>query len=275
MRIGVISDLHIDRYNTEEIKPKDFSLTLANEVARQSIELLIIAGDIANDHHKAHRFIQEVEQLTNIRVLFVPGNHDFWNSSKDAKTTWDIYRFFKMQQESLIGNPYIINDKWAIVGSPAWYDYSFASDRFSYDDLKKREFSGGTWQDKVRINWQKSDQEVSKYFRDEARRDLEKVKDKNIILVTHVPTHKAFRVPMPHRIFDYYNAFIGTSDFNDFYDDYTIRYSVMGHIHFRHEIVENGVDYICACLGYRREWRTNDLQQEIRDTLKVIEIGDE
>ena len=62
MRIGVISDLHIDRYNTEEIREKDFSLTLANEVVRQSINLLIIAGDIANDHLKAHRFIQEVDR---------------------------------------------------------------------------------------------------------------------------------------------------------------------------------------------------------------------
>ena len=66
------------------------------------------------------------------------------------------------------------------------YDYSFASDRFSYDDLKKREFSGGTWQDKVRINWQKSDQEMSEYFRDEASRDFEKVKDKNKIGRAHV-----------------------------------------------------------------------------------------
>lgn len=272
MKIGVISDLHIDRYNTEEIKQKDFSLTLANEVSRHALDLLIIPGDIANDHIVAQYFIQEVEQLTGIKILFVPGNHDFWNFGHDDKTTWDIYRYFRRQKESLIGKPYIINDEWAIVGSPGWYDYSFASKRFTYDELEKREFSGGTWQDKVRLNWNMSDQEVSKYFAEVTKKDLETVKDKKIILVTHVPTHKRFRVPMPHRIFDYYNAFIGTSDFDEFYEEYDIRYSIMGHIHFRYQLEEDGVCYVCSCLGYRREWRTNDLQREIRNTLSIIEI---
>ena len=46
----------------------------------------------------------------------------------------------------------------------------------------------------------------------------------------------------------------------------------MGHIHFRHKVEEGGVKYICACLGYRREWRTKEIVHEIRDALEVIEI---
>ena len=68
---------------------------------------------------------------------------------------------------------------------------------------------------------------MSKLAADSVRRDLEKVKDKNIILMTHIVTHKQFAVPMPHRIFDYFNAFIGTSDFDLFYEKYPIKYSIM------------------------------------------------
>ena len=35
--------------------------------------------------------------------------------------------------------------------------------------------------------------------------------------MTHIVTHRKFAVPMPHRIFDYFNAFIGTSDFDEIY----------------------------------------------------------
>lgn len=37
-----------------------------------------------------------------------------------------------------------------------------------------------------------------------------------------------------------------------FYEDYDIRYSIMGHIHFEHQVSEGGTDYLCACLGYKR-----------------------
>jgi putative phosphoesterase len=272
MKIGVISDLHIDRYNDETLQQKDFSLTLANEVNRQALDMLLIAGDISNDHMRSFRFLKALEQMTGIEIYFVPGNHDFWNQSQDDKSTWDIYNFFKNTKYYRAGSPVDLGNGWALVMNAGWYDYSYASDRFSYDRLKERSYYGGTWQDLVRIDWQMSDVEVSKKMAENAQQDLESVKDKKIILMTHVATHKAFRVPMPNRIFDYYNAFIGTSDFDSFYEDYDIRYSIMGHIHFRHKVEEGGVEYICACLGYKREWRTKEIVHEIRDALEVIEI---
>ncbi len=44
---------------------------------------------------------------------------------------------------------------------------------------------------------------------------------------------------MPHRIFDYFNAFIGTSDFDQIYQQYDIRYSIMGHVHLE-MLLKNG-----------------------------------
>ena len=272
MNIGVISDLHVDRYHNDEINETTFLREVSNEVIRLSLDLFIIAGDVSNHHVKTHDFIEAVEIMTGVKVLFIPGNHDFWNFDSDNKSSWEIYDYFKQQPESLLERPYIINDEWAIVESPAWYDYSFASEKYSYEDLERRAFKGGHWQDKFYVDFKISDIDVANYFAELTKKDLEKVKDKKIILVTHVATNKKFRVPMPHKIFDYYNAYMGTTKYDEFYSEYDIKYSISGHIHFRYSFIENGVTFICACLGYRREWRTKEIVQEIRDAMYVIQI---
>ena len=33
----------------------------------------------------------------------------------------------------------------------------------------------------------------------------------------------------------------------------------MGHVHFRKNLIENNIHYICPCLGYPRQWRTDDI----------------
>src|SRR5699024_12734785 len=109
----------------------------------------------------------------------------------------------------IIADPYMINDELAIVDHSGCYDYSFDdSEKFRIVSLERRKYYGSTWLDKERIFSGKSDLEMSKLAADSVRRDLEKVKDNNIILMTHIVTHKQFAVPMPHRIFDNFNAII-------------------------------------------------------------------
>ena len=48
----------------------------------------------------------------------------------------------------------------------------------------------------------------------------------------------------------------------------------MGHVHFRKMINENGITYICP-LGYQRQWRTSDINQEINNALVSFDISDE
>nr|WP_263315148.1 metallophosphoesterase [Mammaliicoccus sp. Marseille-Q6498] len=271
MRIGTISDLHIDRSN--QYFPKDFEDILVKEIKRLKLDLLLIAGDISNHYQQTIQFIQNVKHESNIKILFIPGNHDYWKSETEEKSSYEIFEHYKAQPESVIGKPYVINDDWAIVGHSGWYDYSFANhEKFDMERLERRKYYGATWLDKEHIDWGKSDLEMSQLAAESVRRDLEQVKDKNIILMTHIVTHKKFAVPMPHRIFDYFNAFIGTSDFDHFYEEFPIKYSIMGHVHFRNNIEENGVQYICPCLGYQREWRTKELEHEMKNTIQVIEI---
>ncbi len=269
MRIGIISDLHIDRDTKRTFD--DYVIVLSQEVRRRKVKLLLVAGDISNDCRLSYHFIKALKEKLDMEVLFVPGNHDYWQTNNDVSTI-EVHDYFKSQPECLIERPYIINDSWAVVGHIGWYDYSYADARFDQQKLASGKFKGSTWQDKHYMDWQLDDQSVSKAFAEAVQRDFEHIGDRQIILMTHIVTHKKFTVPLPHRIFDFYNAYIGTSDFNDLYKNYPVRYSIMGHVHFRKTAVEQGITYICSCLGYTRQWHSNHIQREIADALYTIDI---
>ncbi len=271
MRIGVISDLHIDRNSNEIDNIPRFGEMLANELSEQQIDLLLIAGDVSDNHVMSHQFVEHLKRRTGKTILFVPGNHDYWNKGQEEKNTYRILDYFKAQEESIIEQPYIVNDEWAIVGHSGWYDYTFADDRFSTQQLSDRSYNDRVWKDKLHVDWRMDDKEVSKLFATTVQADLEKVKDKNIILMTHFITYKNFAVQMPHPIFDYFNAFIGSSDYEALHQEYPIKYNIMGHVHYRRR-EKNGMIHICACLGNRNEWQTTDLETELRNALQIIEI---
>lgn len=271
MRIGIISDLHIDRYNNSVEHIPLYEEALIKETENRKIDLLLIAGDISNSYDLTMDFIRTVSKESNTEIKFVPGNHDLWQADITEDTEAVLERYAR-QPESLIRSPMIINDDWAVAGHTGWYDYTYASGEFTYDRLERRSYYGGTWQDKNHIAWRYNDAEMSRQFSRAVREDLESLGARKIILITHIVTSKRFRVPMPHRLFDYYNAFIGTSDFNAIYNDFPVHYSIMGHVHFRHSLTENGITYICPCLGYKREWRTDDISTEIGNAYYVIEI---
>lgn len=269
MKIGVISDLHVDRHSKLDFQDYLDALVIVSK--QRNLSLIIIAGDISNDYRLSYQFIKQLETQLNIPVLFVPGNHDYWSDQQNISSL-EIAQFFKEQKECLMNRPYIINDEWAIVGTTAWYDYSYADSRFSNDKIEKGKHYGATWQDKVRIDWAYDDRELSNYAAQQIINDIQQVGPRKIILITHIVTHPKFVVPTPHRIFDFFNAFIGTSDFKAIYQNYPIHYSVMGHVHFRKQLNDRGITFLCPCLGYQRQWRTNDIVTEMNHALMEINI---
>ncbi|WP_392450250.1 metallophosphoesterase [Staphylococcus massiliensis] len=270
MNIGIISDLHIDR--NKDVTPSEYEAMLVDIIKHSEIDLFIIAGDISNHHAYSYEFVQRVQYQTAVQTLLVPGNHDLWDMDAEAPDTTSILNYFKSKPKCLIDEPFIINDEWAIVGHCGWYNYAFASDQFDLDRLSRKKFLGATWQDKKHIDWHESDIEVSRQFAKDIERDIKRVGDRKVILITHMVTHPDFVVPLPHRIFDYFNAFLGTTDIDDLYDTYNIPYSVMGHVHFRKRLQSPARTYICPCLGYPREWRTPDIKKEMIDAIQMIQI---
>ena len=103
---------------------------------QRNIELLLIAGDMSNDYLQSYQFIQDLKEKCRIPILFVPGNHDYWTSEASLSSK-QIYEFYASKPDCLIGKPYVVNDHWAIVGHTAWYDYSYADDKFDLDRIKE------------------------------------------------------------------------------------------------------------------------------------------
>ncbi len=86
MKIGTISDLHIEKPKSEE-----YINSLCRVCATKNIDLLLIAGDISEDAHLTINYIKKLNE--KIKALYVPGNHDMWNKTNKLRTE-QIYELF-------------------------------------------------------------------------------------------------------------------------------------------------------------------------------------
>lgn len=273
MKIGVLSDMHIDT-NAKHLAPGErFAEILNKQIKERKIELFLMAGDISSDYRESEAFLDELELLSGIPVLFVPGNHDFWSKKNGETDTQKIYAIFKDRKDSVLENPYLINDEWAVVGNSGWYDHSYAdTEKYTEQSLRKMRLGLGSWQDIRYCHWGAENKAVAQWMLEKIEEDMLKIGDRKVILMTHIVTHPDFIVPLPNKIYDYFNAFLGSSSYEVLYDTYPIHYSIMGHVHFRQTLRENGVQYICACLGNKRSWRTKSVENEIIQALQTFEI---
>lgn len=273
MRIGTVSDLHIDR--NSDYTDDDLISTFSEVIQNQKIDMLLIAGDISNHYLKTNAFLKNIEDRSGIPVIFVPGNHDYWARDHYLKDTNRIDDFFNKQTYSLVGNPRSLNSDWAVVGSPGWYDYGYGNtDLYDEKAFARKQYGFASWNDKHYVNWGRSDQEVSSEMLSQLYEDLESVKNKNIILMTHIATHSEFVMPLPHRVYNYANAFLGAKTYESIYADFpTIRYSIMGHVHFRKIINEGNKTFISACVGNHKHWKVKDFKAQLKKSLVSFDIN--
>ena len=272
MKLGVLSDLHIDRHHTYQ--PEMYLQYVVEVVEQAELNLLIIAGDISNDHEKTLAFINQLDASISAQVAFVPGNHDIWRKSNASMTTNAILNIYRQHPLCLMHAPIILGE-WCIVGHMGWFDYTYANSRFDDEKLQRGKHYGATWQDLVHTDFTDDAKERAMCYAHEVNRQLKQHQEKKIILVTHFVTHPQFLVSTPHRVFEFFNGFIGTQSFDMLFRQYDIRFSIMGHVHFRKVVNEEKTSYIAACLGYPREWQTLNLKTELKQTLRVFDIEKE
>lgn len=273
MKVGVISDLHIDSNRKAVPEGESFAAILAQELNEQGVELLLLAGDISSDYQLTQDFLEALSDEANGKVLFVPGNHDFWSRKNGQEDTLGIYNFFKSKPQSVLERPYIIDDHWAVVGNAGWYDYGYADEeQYTKEQFDQMKYRIGAWNDKYYVHWPMENQAVAQTMLDKIEADLNTIGDRKVILMTHVATHPQFVVRLPHRIYDFFNAYLGSSSYEWLYGEYPIKYSIMGHVHFRKTLRDSERSYISACLGNKKHWHTKELKEELKRTLVTFEI---
>ena len=270
MRIGVISDLHVDL--NEQAGEPSVEQALLEVVDESRLDALIIAGDISNDVRLSLKVLNGLRDASGIPVLFVPGNHDYWSKENGITDTWEIYGQFRTYDGCLSESPRALNEDWVVIGNSGWYDYTLGEDKYGFGDFEKMRTPDRTWQDSLYVDWGRSNRDIHRYFYEGLERELSEHRGKQVIMVTHMLTHPYFKVPMPHPQWEYFNAFLGSAEYAALYEKYGVRYGIMGHVHYRKRHAERGTEMICACLGYRREWKEADARREIRNCMQIIAI---
>lgn len=85
MKLGFISDIHIDRGKTK--KETDFLHTLSAYIKDQTLDEVFIGGDISNYYEKTIAFVEKLQAYSGAKIYFIPGNHDYW----EAKSSKSIH----------------------------------------------------------------------------------------------------------------------------------------------------------------------------------------
>jgi putative phosphoesterase len=257
MKIGILSDIHVDLNGGEAVING-----LLAAMLRQDVEAMVIAGDVSSDYRVTLDSLEQLQERSGIRILFVPGNHDIWNEADPDITAWQAYEELERFPGNLTRGPQEISDGWTIIGDLGWYDYSFGGSQYSREDFDRMQFGERVWQDRIKAIWDRHTLEIHRTFYEKLDTQLKRTKvsrcsdshHRKIILVTHVLPRKEFTVQRPDPEWIYLNAFLGSPEYGELALDHGVRYSICGHVHYRKQVTVNGTRFICNCLGYSDEW---------------------
>lgn len=270
MKIGIISDIHMD-------KNKDYPIleALTHAIRSKGLCCLVIAGDVSDRHSVTLKFINELSARSGRPVYFVPGNHDIWDKEGEWGDARVLYGELRRHPFCLVDSPVLLGEDWVLLGDIGWYDYSFGNPKFSYADFDKKFMYNQAWLTGTYSDWHKADTVIHREMLDRLEKQIVCFKEKNkkIIAVTHMVTDEYFTVPESREKWDYFNAFLGSADYGALYEKYGVEYSVMGHVHYRKRLEKNGVAYLCSCLNTYNEWQSADFEAEINDALTVLDLG--
>lgn len=281
MRIGLISDLHIDINKAYPVMD-----LLAAKCRQEKLDLLVIAGDVSETPAQtieAVRSLQEnLKKDTGCRVYYVPGNHDMWNKNCPDRKTEEIAAAYEADPLCLSGKKAVREGDCLLVGDIGWYDYSFASPAYSRAQLETMQTGGRTWQDKLFNSWTVDNEAAMKASLARLREGLETAKEKmaareTLIAVTHMLPVRDFCVPEEQKDWGFFNAFLGGEAIGDLLREYPVKIAVCGHVHYRSCVERDGIRWICPCLGYHSEWplyglADNEAQTHIADALQIMNI---
>lgn len=280
MRIGFISDLHID-VNTRY----DFTRLIPEAAQEQGLDILIFVGDTGTGAQECLKFYDEISRRMKTKIRVIPGNHDTYVWDLKGKTSREISkestslgnRLLFHPEYSLIKNP-VITSNWAITGVEGWFDYSFhqKGEKADLDRVSHNLINRYVWPDERFIhggvidaqrNIRQVEKEITlikKVF------EKEECKGKKKCVVTHMlPTKDLVRrYPIP-----FYSKFInqlGSERYRSFYEQSGVKLSVSGHSHMPMKIRRNGVVYANVSLGYGFQW--SDASKPLEEIKKVMYI---
>ena len=207
LRIAVTADLH---YGTRHASGNRATLDLAARLAEDPPDLLILAGDIG----AGEDFDRCLSLFAHLpcRKAAVPGNHDIWVRSDDARgDSLAVYDHHLPAVCRAHGFAYLDHDPLyfpesdlAVVGTMNWYDYTWDNDllrQAAPDDwaerLRTKRFTRGMHNDANYVRWPLDDVAFTERVVSKLITDLDAALARvgNVIVVAHHPPLKGLLYP--------------------------------------------------------------------------------
>ena len=290
MKIAFISDIHVDSLP----EPSHIVDAIRNRLLTIGPDVFIIAGDVAARTKLFEQTLRAFSELPCEKLL-VPGNHDIWVETTSLekgihsgiKYTEIIPQICSRNNFTVLGqDPYTINET-GFAGTIGWYDYTLRNKKydhlFSIETYRNKKFENRfTWNDLNFAHWMNShnkkqgDEVVAKEMEASLETQIRNLKQKNtakIVVVTHhLPFQKM--VLHPNRLpFDFFSAYMGSEGLGKIIlNEPSVKYVISGHSHIKSSLTLGNLRAMKSPLGYRREWKTKDLEKLIEDRLSCIEI---
>jgi predicted phosphodiesterase len=272
MRIGVISDLHVD-LNGGEAGPRTYAGYLGDAVRAKGVELLLIAGDLSNRWDLTLRTLEEIQERAALRVLFVPGNRPVERGPaapvRRSLGAGGQPRGAQGLPGNLARGPVELPWGWAVAG-PWAGTTSLATPVLRFERMRVGE---RLWLDRINARWDRPTLEVHRRFLQGLESQLSELRGRRLILVTHVVPVAELTVRPPDPQWEYLNAFLGSPAYGELAVRHGVRIAVCGHVHYRRRHQAGGTLFLASCLGYAHEWPDPaDAAGEVRRSLTVLEI---
>lgn len=246
--------------------------------AASAADWVLVAGDVGGGGaENALRCLRELDAACDGRVLYVPGNHDIWCAPAEGGDSWDRWRRLLTFPGNLERGNRDLGGGLCAVGTGGWYDYAFAPPG-PWGEAELQNGSWGTvrWRDAEFARWGAPAPEVCAAFARLLEERLGEAAAAGLrpVVVTHVVQCAPALAPVgddPARAFS--QAFMGSPRYGELARRFGAALAVFGHTHTRSTGQVEGVPYVCAPLGYAREWRhTAHPVREVAEAMVTVEV---
>lgn len=247
MKIAIYSDLHVDINGIERIK------TLVRKCFTSDV--IILAGDIANDNITYKEFINWLKISFNKPIIIVLGNHCFYSTLKDRITIKEQYKIIKGFCENsnihILQNESIILNDIKIIGATCWTDFGLCKHQMS--DIK---YISSIMNDFKFINFNQNKNncyEIAKEMINEHKKSMKYFKKeiKNSNLKNIIVTHHGL---LPESISQNFKGDILNSAYvsneTKFFEKYKPLFHIHGHVHHSNNYKFNETNIIINPIGY-------------------------
>lgn len=228
MKILAISDLHLD-LDGNTYPSRKF---IEDLLSIKDFDVLTIAGDIANNNRISFMFLKKVcETFKDKQIIFVPGNHDFYNRLGYYKEIDKIKNKFKVYNNFyVLYNSVLIHQDYAFIGSTLWTNMQYNNDVKMNTYIAQRNMNDYykiRKDDKTLINVFDTIKENQISF-DRIKEFVGFEDNRKIVLITH---HAPSTRSIPARYMNEDTNCAYVNNYDDFIRDSKINLWIHGHIH--------------------------------------------